>query len=208
LDSRINIFKGVFANKFLLLIFFIMVAGQILIVEFGGAAFQVQSLDIVSWLICVGLGFLSIPVGVVIRLIPEMRMLTTSSDAEIDPEKGSIDAITQVQSQLKIYKTLRGGRIRAHFGDKKEKSEKRSKAIEAATILPSLISASVGVQMTTRENQEKRRNLRTNSTSLSENQNASEKNQNSSEPKSEKNEDASGNQDGANEDAIEIQKDS
>ncbi|RHZ76140.1 hypothetical protein Glove_203g43 [Diversispora epigaea] len=43
--------------------------GQIIIVTFGGA-FNTQKLSIIQWLVCVSLGFLSIPVGIILRLIP------------------------------------------------------------------------------------------------------------------------------------------
>ncbi|CAB4419092.1 unnamed protein product [Rhizophagus irregularis] len=123
-----------------------------LYVQFGGAAFQVTRISIIEWVICIVLGFLSIPVGVIIRLIPTGAQTTTPPPAvNIDLEKEWSDTITQVQNQLHFFKTLRGGRFRAHFGDKQEKSETRSKAIAAAAMLPSLISASVGVHMT-REN--------------------------------------------------------
>jgi Ca2+-transporting ATPase len=126
-----------------------MVCGQILIVQFGGAAFQVTPINIIQWVICVVLGFLSIPVGIIIRLIPTNFHSTSPPPAvNIDLEKEWSDTIMQVQNQLHFFKTLRGGRFRAHFGDKQEKSETRSKAIAAAAMLPSLISASVGVHMT------------------------------------------------------------
>lgn len=126
-----------------------MVVGQFLIVQFGGAAFQVEPLSIKEWVVSVILGFLSIPIGFLIRLIPTDHHHTTPPPADnIDLWN---DAVTEVQNQLHFFKTLRGGRFRAHFGDKQEKSETRSKAIAAAAMLPSLISASVGVHMT-REN--------------------------------------------------------
>ncbi|PKK68030.1 PMCA-type calcium-translocating P-type ATPase [Rhizophagus irregularis] len=159
LHGKINILKGVTKNKFLIAIFLIMVCGQILIVEFGGAAFQVTRISIIEWVICIVLGFLSIPVGIIIRLIPTAAQTTTPPPAvNVDLEKEWSDTITQVQNQLHFFKTLRGGRFRAHFGDKQEKSETRSKAIAAAAMLPSLISASVGVHMT-RENTEQNENL-------------------------------------------------
>jgi Ca2+-transporting ATPase len=188
-----------------------MIVGQILIVRFGGAAFQVKPIDIIQWLICVGLGFLSLPVGVVIRLIPiDFKTPSTPSpEAEVDLEKDWNDAIRQVRSQLKIFKTLRGGRFRAHFGDRKEKSETRSKAFMAAAMLPSLISASVGVQMT-RENTFRSSNENTiRKGSMSEDQQLTEKpeNPNLSEEKSENpnaSEENSESRNGANVDKIEV----
>ncbi|CAG8616087.1 13734_t:CDS:2 [Rhizophagus irregularis] len=145
LDNKKNIFEGVLANKFLMIIFVIMVVGQFLIVQFGGAAFQVEPLSIKEWVVSVILGFLSIPIGFLIRLIPTDHHHTTPPPADnIDLWN---DAVTEVQNQLHFFKTLRGGRFRANFGDRKDKSETRSKAIAAAAMLPSLISASVAIHV-------------------------------------------------------------
>ncbi|KAF9575381.1 hypothetical protein EC968_003432 [Mortierella alpina] len=71
LDNRLNIFAGIQNNRYFMIIFVIMVVFQILIVEFGGAAFDTEKLSAVQWLICVLLGLLSLPAGVLIRLIPD-----------------------------------------------------------------------------------------------------------------------------------------
>jgi Ca2+-transporting ATPase len=71
IDSNLNIFSNIFANKFFIGIFFICVLGQVVIVQFGGAAFQVVSIDGAHWAVAIIIGFLSLPIGVVIRLIPD-----------------------------------------------------------------------------------------------------------------------------------------
>jgi hypothetical protein len=48
-----------------------MIGGQILIVFVGGRAFSVVPLSGAQWGISVVLGALSLPVGVIIRLIPD-----------------------------------------------------------------------------------------------------------------------------------------
>lgn len=45
--------------------------GQVVIVQFGGAAFQVIALDGAHWAIAIVVGLLSLPIGVVIRLVPD-----------------------------------------------------------------------------------------------------------------------------------------
>lgn len=71
LDNRLNIFSGILKNTYFLVIFVIMVVFQVLIIEFGGNAFKTTGLNGVQWAICVLLGFLSLPFGVIIRLIPD-----------------------------------------------------------------------------------------------------------------------------------------
>ncbi|KAF9177096.1 hypothetical protein BGZ50_009207, partial [Haplosporangium sp. Z 11] len=71
LDNHLNIFSGIQRNRYFIIIFVIMVFFQAIIVQFGGAAFETEKLDGIQWLICILLGLLSLPIGVVIRLIPE-----------------------------------------------------------------------------------------------------------------------------------------
>lgn len=49
----------------------IMVGGQVLIVFKGGQAFQIRPLDGKEWGMSIGLGAISIPWGVIIRLTPD-----------------------------------------------------------------------------------------------------------------------------------------
>ncbi|KAG1097672.1 hypothetical protein G6F42_018138 [Rhizopus arrhizus] len=56
---------------FFLSIFFFCIALQAIIVNFGGAAFQVTQVDGVAWAISLVVGLLALPIGVIIRLIPD-----------------------------------------------------------------------------------------------------------------------------------------
>ncbi|KAI8991524.1 PMCA-type calcium-translocating P-type ATPase [Mycotypha africana] len=71
IDNNLNIFSNILANKFFLVIFFICVVGQVVIVQFAGPAFQVVPLNGVQWSIAIVIGLLSLPIGVIIRLIPD-----------------------------------------------------------------------------------------------------------------------------------------
>ncbi|KAK4510580.1 FAD_binding_3 domain-containing protein [Mucor velutinosus] len=71
IDNQLNVFKGIYQNKFFMLIFSISVIGQIVIVCYGGTAFQTVRLSKSHWLLCVLIGLASIPIGVMIRLVPD-----------------------------------------------------------------------------------------------------------------------------------------
>lgn len=71
IDNRLNIFKGIKKNNFFIMIFTISVVGQIIIVEHGGVAFQTVPLEKDNWILCILIGLISIPIGVLIRLIPD-----------------------------------------------------------------------------------------------------------------------------------------
>jgi hypothetical protein len=77
IDNKLNIFKGVKNNKFFMFIFTISVCGQIFIVQYGGTAFQTVPLGKNLWLMSVIIGLVSIPIGAMIRLIPD-ELLTVS----------------------------------------------------------------------------------------------------------------------------------
>jgi len=71
LDNKFNIFEGIFRNWLFIVISLIMIGGQLLISFIGGRAFSVTRLNGAQWAYSVVLGALSIPVGVIIRLIPD-----------------------------------------------------------------------------------------------------------------------------------------
>lgn len=53
------------------MIFSISVSGQFMIVEHGGAAFQTVPLDQHLWMTSILIGLVSIPIGAIIRMIPD-----------------------------------------------------------------------------------------------------------------------------------------
>ncbi|ORZ16269.1 hypothetical protein BCR42DRAFT_351778 [Absidia repens] len=79
IDNEFNIIKGIFSNRFFMVIFGICIIGQVLIVECGGSAFQTSPLTQSQWMFCVLLGFMSIPVGALIRMIPDTLFIWTQT---------------------------------------------------------------------------------------------------------------------------------
>ncbi|KAL2165036.1 hypothetical protein VTH06DRAFT_332 [Thermothelomyces fergusii] len=71
IDNRLNIFEGLHRNPLFAFMMAVMIAGQVLIIFFGGEAFAVTRLTGPQWAISLVLGFLSIPVGILIRLFPD-----------------------------------------------------------------------------------------------------------------------------------------
>jgi P-type Ca2+ transporter type 2C len=117
LDNRFNIFEGVHKNSFFLIINVIMVGGQVLIIFVGGRAFHITLLDGPQWAISVVLGALSLPFGVLIRLIPDewfgklipyrvRKWWMPDSVTDTESRKKSISA-----ENLGFLRRIRGGRI-------------------------------------------------------------------------------------------------
>lgn len=90
----------------------------------GGDAFQVTSLPGREWGISLALGFVSIPLGVLIRYIPTpplerffIKLRIMSPEDVLPTTKPETlewnDAIVRVRDNLSLYSRLRGGRVKA-----------------------------------------------------------------------------------------------
>jgi len=131
LDNKLNVFSGISQNSFFIVIMIVMVGCQALIIFFGGAAFSVHQLDSQQWLVSVSLGFLSLPAGAIIRLIPTdlvkffvpTCILERSANTDLESERvieDWDDAMEAIQDDLRFFKRLRGqgrfGRIQGNSG--------------------------------------------------------------------------------------------
>nr|POE47533.1 calcium-transporting atpase 2 [Quercus suber] len=127
LDNRFNVFEGLFRNWFFVGIFLIMMGGQILIVFVGGwDAFQAEHQTGVQWGIALVLGALSLPIGVIIRLIPDELVvkIIPRSIREWASKRGDKVVITDeenpfefnqalydIKQELGFIKKYKGGRL-------------------------------------------------------------------------------------------------
>ncbi|KAL4886566.1 hypothetical protein BJY04DRAFT_213327 [Aspergillus karnatakaensis] len=124
LDNGFNIFEGIFRNRWFIGIQFIIVGGQILIIFVGGHAFSVTRLGAAQWGVCLVLGVISLPVAVIIRLIPDnfIRKLIPSFELRkkrpeliVSDEDRRFEwnpALEEIRDQLRFFKSLRGGRLK------------------------------------------------------------------------------------------------
>ena len=71
LDNKLNIFEGVHRNGFFIVINIIMVAGQVMIIFVGGAAFQIKRIDGTQWAVCILCALPCLLWAVVLRYIPD-----------------------------------------------------------------------------------------------------------------------------------------
>lgn len=126
LDNKFNIFEGLLKNWFFIGISAIMCGGQVLIIFVGGHAFSIadEGQSGVLWGIAIVLGFISIPVGIIIRLIPDKVMFAlipeflrsrankvpglTISDEEMEmyPEP-----LADLRDELNFLRRMKGGRL-------------------------------------------------------------------------------------------------
>lgn len=126
IDNHLNVLEGVWKNWLFLSIFAVMVGGQILIIFVGGAAFVVTPLNGQQWAISVIIGVLSLPIGVVIRLIPDewiARVCTAvvpqrlrkhcSDKPELPTEVQMLwtSRLDEIRDDLAFFRRFRGGRL-------------------------------------------------------------------------------------------------
>jgi len=71
IDNRFNIFEGITKNFYFMGILAVMIGGQVMIVFIGGAALDVERLGGTEWAISILLGILTLPLGCLIRAIPD-----------------------------------------------------------------------------------------------------------------------------------------
>ncbi|KAF2129269.1 calcium-translocating P-type ATPase [Dothidotthia symphoricarpi CBS 119687] len=121
LDNRFNVFEGIHRNIFFIVILAIMIGGQTLIVFIGGAAFSVVRIDGTQWGISIVLGVLSLPVGVIIRLIPDelvakcipnfFKRKSTPELVLSDDDYQWNQSMLEIRDELAFIKKVRGGRL-------------------------------------------------------------------------------------------------
>ncbi|RFU35330.1 hypothetical protein B7463_g961, partial [Scytalidium lignicola] len=125
LDNHFNIFEGMLNNWFFLAINVVMIGGQVMIIFVGGKAFNVVHLNGAQWAYSIVLGFLSIPVGAAIRLIPDELLLrlipdylknrsTKGPQVTISDEEEQFrfpQPLADVKEELAFLKRIKGGRL-------------------------------------------------------------------------------------------------
>jgi Ca2+-transporting ATPase len=173
IDNRFNILEGLLRNWFFSLILCIMIGGQVLIIFVGGAAFVVTPLNGVQWAISMIIGILSLPIGALIRCVPDRWVLAAYEKlapewyqrrrrrtpvAHIHPEEDFRlewnRALMQIHSDLALYKRIRGGRLSmmkqgfrnpiAFFGRSRSGSRISTSPMHSALGMPGLIAGSIG----------------------------------------------------------------
>ncbi|KAK5258547.1 plasma membrane calcium, partial [Exophiala xenobiotica] len=124
LDNNFNIFEGVFKNYWFLGIQLIIIGGQCLIMFVGGAAFSIHRINGAQWGYSIVLGALSMPIAVVIRLLPDeifakmipsirlRKKRTPEFTFEDDDQLRQWNpALEEIREELTFLKKIRGGRM-------------------------------------------------------------------------------------------------
>ncbi|EQC30589.1 hypothetical protein SDRG_11645 [Saprolegnia diclina VS20] len=116
IHDELNVFEGFFSNKLYIGISVLQAALQVVIVQFGGLPFKCKPLSSTQWLICLGIGAASLPIGLVLRLIETKDMpkgMGLLRDAE--PTEGSTErgkelwsrGVMRVRTQIRVVKAFK-----------------------------------------------------------------------------------------------------
>jgi hypothetical protein len=132
IDTHMNIFHNMTKNRFFVPILLAIIAGQVLIVFFGGQVFKTTPITGYMWLASVIVGSITLPIGVIVRLIPDWdgctvcgvplavpdrsRVVMTkermqwqdSSSRLITRNPGSNHSVDKVRTELSVFNALRG----------------------------------------------------------------------------------------------------
>lgn len=128
LDNKFNILEGITKNYFFLGISFSLMAVQVLIIFVGGQPFSISKnkQTLIQWAVAIFFGLLSIPVGMILRLIPDSFLAHLipsfirhrawirgkSRRMARDEEFGRYpDSLSDVRDELVFIKRVRGGRL-------------------------------------------------------------------------------------------------
>jgi P-type Ca2+ transporter type 2C len=102
-----------------------MVGGQVMIIFVGGRAFSVTKLNGAQWAYSIVLGAISIPIGIIIRLIPDelvaklvpsrFKHQNKKPQLTVSDEENAYfewnQAIEEIRDELAFLKRFRGGRL-------------------------------------------------------------------------------------------------
>lgn len=175
IDNKYNIFEGMWNNWYFLVItalgtywdlrymthphYFAEVAIQVIIMFVGGAAFSVTPISGRDWGISIAFGFLSIPVGALIRTIPNGPILNLLVSTQLMQDPNALPVVTpdtetynqaidQVRDNLSTFANIRGGRSSSIVRVRKRRSVRLHEAgVQIPTMLamaPALLAAGVG----------------------------------------------------------------
>lgn len=139
-----------------------VVGGQVLIVEVGASAFQTVHITAGNWAISIVLGFLSLPLAVLVKLIPpapverlmiRMRLFPdpnaplpfqTATSEDLHWNEG----IEKVIDNLNTFNKIRGGRIRSSSIVLQSRSKQMEKhnvhTVGLMAMVPSLVLGAIG----------------------------------------------------------------
>ncbi|KAG8829631.1 hypothetical protein FRC17_006267 [Serendipita sp. 399] len=163
IDGTKNVLFGIQKNWWFISITLIEIVIQIIVMFVKGfdLAFSVTRISGKYWAMSIGLGFVSLPLGFLIRLIPNgaierilihIRLMQDPNALPTqNPESDKYNSvIDSVRNDLGMFANIRGGRVRSSsmiFRSRQKKMEKANIRLPTLmTMVPTLVASSVGAR--------------------------------------------------------------
>jgi Ca2+-transporting ATPase len=128
-----------------------MIAGQVLIIMIGGRALQVVRLNGAQWGYSIALGFLSIPIAVITRCVPDdafqrivPRRWWSQHGRVVSNGSQQTDwdsALLKVREEIELVSWVHGGRL--HAREWRGTSHRKS-GLKPVAVMAGLIAGSIG----------------------------------------------------------------
>ncbi|RLN98093.1 hypothetical protein BBJ28_00020692 [Nothophytophthora sp. Chile5] len=121
IHDEINIFTGITKNRVFLYVCVLQIVMQVVMVQFTGDWFNCKPLDVGQWFACIGMGFVSMPLGLVLRSIsvknaPNWMALCREVDTEevhkVTSVRGQelwVRGFARIRAQLRVVKAFQKG---------------------------------------------------------------------------------------------------
>ena len=112
IDGSLNVFQNITHDWIFIIIQVAVVLCQFFIVTFGGLAFSTVPLSLKQWVVTVAIGAMSLPVGFIIRIIPDCCGMERRYNEDATPLTSYSrlnweGAIGHIRNQLQVYSALR-----------------------------------------------------------------------------------------------------
>lgn len=125
IHDELNVFQGILKNQLFLVIAFVQIFMQIIIVEYGGRAFGTTPLSAYEWVACIGIGFISLPIGFMLRFLKiEMKFNLPNEDSylfkQVTKSRGQelwMRGYKRVRAQIRVinaFKSSLNGRLNSY----------------------------------------------------------------------------------------------
>ncbi|KAI9921678.1 hypothetical protein PsorP6_002041 [Peronosclerospora sorghi] len=121
IHDEINIFTGILKNRVFLYVCVLQIVLQYVMVQHTGSWFKCKPLSVGQWFACIALGFISLPLGLVLRLIdmknaPNWMAICREADSEEVREMTSgrgqalwVRGFARLRAQIRVVKAFQKG---------------------------------------------------------------------------------------------------
>eukprot|EP00644_Phytophthora_capsici_P011266 jgi/Phyca11/110345/e_gw1.18.331.1 len=121
IHDETNIFAGITKNRVFLYVCVLQVAMQVVMVQFTGDWFNCTPLEVDQWFVCIGLGFISLPLGLLLRLIsiknaPNWMAMCREADTQVVHEVTSgrghqlwLRSFALIRAHIRVVKAFKKG---------------------------------------------------------------------------------------------------